>query len=55
MNSGPGATGLLWLWATVAGLGPGDPPEPPPGCDHDSRRRLAGLGRMSTGAERHAS
>ena len=30
MSTGPGAAGLLWLWATVAELGPGDPPEPPP-------------------------
>ncbi len=29
MNTGPGATGLLWLWAVVAELGPGDSPEPP--------------------------
>jgi len=29
MNRGPGAAGLLWLWAVVAELGPGDPPEPP--------------------------
>jgi hypothetical protein len=30
MNPGPGAAGLLWLWATVAELVPGDPSEPPP-------------------------
>jgi hypothetical protein len=30
MSTGPGAAGLLWLWATVAELGPGDPPDPPP-------------------------
>jgi hypothetical protein len=39
MNRGPGAAGLLWLWAVVDELGPGDPPEPPsrpaPGRDHD--------------------
>ena len=29
MKRGPGAAGLLWLWVTVAELGPGDPPEPP--------------------------
>jgi hypothetical protein len=29
MNRGPGAAGLLWLWAVVDGLGPGDPQEPP--------------------------
>ncbi len=29
MTVGPGAAGLLWLWATVAELGPGDSPEPP--------------------------
>jgi hypothetical protein len=28
MNTDPGAAGLLWLWAVVAELGPGDPPEP---------------------------
>ena len=39
MNTGPGATGLLWLWAVVAELGPGDSPEPPsrpaPTRDHE--------------------
>jgi hypothetical protein len=28
MTTGPGAAGLLWLWAVVAELGPGDRPEP---------------------------
>jgi hypothetical protein len=25
MSTSPGAAGLLWLWAAVAELGPGDP------------------------------
>ena len=29
MNTGPGAAGLLWLWATVADHGRGDDPERP--------------------------
>jgi hypothetical protein len=44
MNPGPGAAGLLWLWATVAELGPGDPAEPrpaprqgPAGCPADGQ------------------
>jgi hypothetical protein len=28
MSVGPGAMGLLWLWAIVAELGPGEHPEP---------------------------
>ena len=30
MSTGPGAAGLLWLWAAVADLGPGGEPEQPP-------------------------
>ncbi len=30
MSVGPGAMGLLWLWASVAQLGPGDHPGPHP-------------------------
>ena len=29
MSTGPGAVGLLWLWAAVADLGPGRGPEHP--------------------------
>jgi hypothetical protein len=29
MTTGPGAVGLLWLWATVADYGRGDDPERP--------------------------
>ena len=29
MNAGPGAAGLLWLWAVVAEPGPGAPQSPP--------------------------
>jgi len=28
MTAAPGAAGLLWLWATTAGLGPGEPEHP---------------------------
>jgi hypothetical protein len=42
MNRGPGAAGLLWLWAVVDERGPGDTIEPssrpPPDRDHDLRR-----------------
>jgi len=44
MNTGPGAAGLLWLWAMVAELGPSDPAEwrlshssPPPLVSRNSR------------------
>lgn len=44
MNPVPGAAGLLWLWATVAELGSGAPPEPPPhpAPDRDQGWRPAG-------------
>lgn len=40
MNTDPGATGLLWLWATVASLGPGG----------SQTLRSAGTGPASAGA-----
>jgi hypothetical protein len=47
MSTRPGAAGLLWLWGTVAELGPRDPPEPPsrPAPDSDPGSRLPGAWR----------
>ena len=52
MTTGPGAIGLLWLWATVADHGRGDDPErpfraaaetPPVNSSQPRRGRLPGL------------
>ena len=47
MNTGPGAAGLLWLWAAVADHGRGDDPDlgydpAPPSLTAGSGRGCAG-------------
>jgi hypothetical protein len=51
MTTGPGGAGLLWLWAVVAELGPGGPPDPPPRPAPDGDHDWSGAG---SAASRHA-
>ena len=52
MTAAPGAVGLLWLWATTAGLGPGEPEHPaqvPGAAETPETRDVKSLtGRLTT-------